>query len=379
MFPLILLLKPSSWEFLYQKELIILIVAVFFLDLLAQQSINTFFAFIITIVCCAAFFNYVIATNIKRFTISLNIFFGLLMLSSIIMLLDHQYDMIALRSFMAGGDVLQKPSGIATTIFTYGYQLSALAPFLFVGAMIYKKHTSIRVIGACLCLVFIFYGMQRSVLIGFLVSITLFILFYYRAKSFLILIFVAGILFFSQSEQNQFLGHDQQNIFNKNQSSKENENRSDLLKENVKIIENFPLGILFYGKTWEDVAQHNPVYKNGIGLMTSHNAYLMFVTYLGPLLGVIFLLLIYKRVLIIVFEAIMNSRKRKDALLICLCCSFICITLNACFHNEWLLDNSGPTLFLYFSILQLSHIRSLKPIPDEHQDYQTVIVPNYSN
>ena len=132
------------------------------------------------------------------------------------------------------------------------------------------------------------------------------------------------------------------------------------MKENVKILAANPFGLIFEGKTWDDVAGRNPVFRIGqSGLVTSHNSYLMFITYLGLVLGGGLLFLIYRKVIKITWVALNHVKDRDYALLVCLCFSFLAISINALFHNEWLLGSGcGPTLFLYFSVLHLYNLKS---------------------
>ncbi|MNR25063.1 hypothetical protein D3C85_1421860 [compost metagenome] len=132
--------------------------------------------------------------------------------------------------------------------------------------------------------------------------------------------------------------------------------------ENIKILVANPYGLIFADKTWEDVAGRNPVFRIGqSGLVTSHNSYLMFITYLGLVLGGGLLFVIYRKIIKITWIALSHLKDKDYALLVCLCLSFLAISINALFHNEWLLGSGcGPTLFLYFSVLHLYNLKSKK-------------------
>ncbi len=139
-------------------------------------------------------------------------------------------------------------------------------------------------------------------------------------------------------------------------------NRTLLMSENINIFADYPLGLVFYGKNWSNVIYRNQVFASGI---TSHNAYFMFITYLGPFLGLGLLIIIYSSIIKIGFNALKEIRLKDNALLICLCFSFLGISINAVSHNAWLLSADGPTVFLYFSIIHLNKIKiaeSLNPI-----------------
>ncbi|WP_426329332.1 hypothetical protein [Pedobacter sp. R-06] len=366
--PLIYFYRTEETGFLYGKELFVFFIAALFFYLIGQADVTGFFALLIVAACFALLFNYVIGTNLKRMNIAVGFFFGVLLLSGIIMFIDHQYNMAAIRSLLVQEDVLQAPAGISTTIFTFGYQMAALTPFLVINAILFKRSWLINLLLFGLSLSLIFFGMQRSVLVAFAVVTGLFFLSYYKAKSILIFGMFCAVFFIAQSSIEQFSeGKKQQNILNKSaENAKGKEERGDLMGENIQIITEYPFGLLFYGKTWNDVVQHNFVYKKGPIVITSHNAYLMFITYLGPLLGVILLILLYRKVGKIIFYAFLHIKDKKNALLICLSCSFLAISINSFFHNEWLLATSGPTLFLYFAILQLSKIKMEDPILVEY-------------
>ncbi len=355
---LLVFYKWQARKFTYWREIRVFFVASFLYYLLGQADITSFFATLILIVCFALLFNYIIDNNTRRLHIAIGMFYGVLLLSGLIMLADHQTDMTAVRSNLVGETILQSPSGISSTIFTFGYQLAALTPFLVIAPIVFKKMWPLSVAAFCLSFILIFYGMQRSALLAFAGSLAVFSLLYFRYKS--VLIFGCLLVTFMafQSTISSVTGDKQQNILNKNeQNQKKKEERGGLMAENIQIIQEYPFGLMFYGKSWNDVVQHNFVYKSGGGIITSHNAYLMFMTYLGPLLGLVLLVLMYSKVGKIIYYALVHIHERENALIVCLCFSFISISVNSCFHNEWLLSSSGPTLFLYFSILQLAKIK----------------------
>jgi len=357
--PLLYFFRTEEKVFSYGKEMVVFFMAGLFFYIIGQADIPGFFALMIVAACFALLFNYVVGFDLKRMKIIIGFFFGVLVISGIIMFVDHKVNVAGLRSLLVGEQVLQAPSGISTTIFTFGYQMAALTPFLVVSTILFRKNWffSLLIFGFAVALIFL--GMQRSVLLAFGLVLGLFFLCFYKAKSILIFGLICGTFFIAQSSIEQFSeGKKQQNILNKNvENAKGKEERGDLMTENLAIIADYPFGLVFYGKTWNDVVQHNFVYKKGPIVISSHNAYLMFITYLGPLLSFIFLILLYQKVGKIIFYAFLNVKEKKNALLICLCCSFIAISVNSFFHNEWLLATSGPTLFLYFAILQLSKIR----------------------
>jgi len=357
--PLIYFYKTADVKFIYGREILIFFIAALLFYVIGQADISGFFAFLIVAISFALLFNYVIGADLRRMNIAVIFFYSILFLSGIIMFFDHQYNMAAIRSFLVGEDVLQAPSGISTTIFGFGYQMAALTSFLFINTILFKKNWLFSLIIFGLSLSLIFFGMQRSVLVAFVLVIGLFLLCYYKAKSILIFGALCTTFFIAQNSIEQFSeGKKQQNILNKNvENIKGKEDRGNLITENLGIISDYPFGLLFYGKTWNDVVQHNFVYKKGPEVISSHNAYLMFITYLGPLLGFILLILLYRKVGKIIFYAFLHIKDKKNALLICLSGSFIGVSINSFFHNEWLLATSGPTLFLYFAILQLSKIK----------------------
>jgi hypothetical protein len=82
----------------------------------------------------------------------------------------------------------------------------------------------------------------------------------------------------------------------------------------------------------------------------------MFLTYVGPFLGLGILAGLYYKIGKIIVGAFRNVRKKEFALMICLCCSFITISINSLSHNSWLVSANGPTFFLYFAILHLNFL-----------------------
>ncbi|MCX2574300.1 O-antigen ligase family protein [Pedobacter sandarakinus] len=373
--PLIYFYRELPAKFTYGRALVIFFIAGFVFYAAAQSEIASFFSLMIVVSSYALYFNFVVGNNIQRLRISVSIFISLLVFSGIIMLVDHQVNVAPIRSLLVMDDVLQAPSGISVTIFTFGYQMAAVTPFIVVAALIFKRNWLVVLAASGLAGAFIFLGMQRSVLVAFGVAVGAFVLFYYRGKSILIAGAFALMFIMVQGTVEQFSeGKNNKNILNKNvENAKGKEERGDLMGENLEIISNYPLGLMFYNKTWNDVVQHNYVYKKGPIVITSHNAYLMFITYLGPLLAFILLLLLYFKVGKIIIHAFLNIRAENNALLACLSVAFVSISVNSLFHNEWLLAVSGPTLFLYFSILQLAKIQDHERITSEENQVSTSI------
>ncbi|QIL41808.1 hypothetical protein G7074_22595 [Pedobacter sp. HDW13] len=214
--PLIYFYRTEITRFSYGKELLVFFIAAMFFYLIGQADITSFFALLIVAGCFALLFNYVIGTNIQRMNIAVGFFFGVLLLSGLIMFIDHEYNMAPIRSLLVQEDVLQAPAGISTTIFTFGYQMAALTPFMVVNAVLFKRSWLLNLLlfGLSMCL--IFFGMQRSVMVAFAVVVGLFFLSYYKFKSVLLFGLLAGMFFIAQSSLEQFSGDKkQQNILNK--------------------------------------------------------------------------------------------------------------------------------------------------------------------
>lgn len=358
---LILASNPFVQAFAYKKELIIFFIASVFLYLLGYQNVKYFFVVLTIILFCIFYFNYVIDLDVIRFYISIIIFYSLLALSSVIMTLNHFYptQIDQLRTLLVGGEpVQQSPSGITVFVFSFGYQIAALATFATIAVTVFKKNIAVLFLVLGVCGYFILYGMNRSALVAVGFSVALFWFLYYRYKIVLIFGLLAALAVGFSSSIEELSSGRKQNILSKNERATEG-NRDDLMTENIKILADNPYGLIFHGKTWADVAMHNPVFKVGEhGLVTSHNAYLMFITYLGIVVGGLLLFFIYQKIIKITWFAIHHLRGKEYALLICLCFSFIAISINALFHNEWILGSGcGPTLFLYFSVLHLYRIK----------------------
>jgi len=339
----------QSGRFLYIREALLFFAANFLYYGIAQADLQSVSVNCITITVCMLFFNFFVGLDFGRFKSSTIIFFSLLILSVIVMLLNHVYpsQIMQLRSKLIGAEIVQSPSGITSTIFNFGYQLAPLVSFLFIASILFINSWIMRIVVLIACLISIYFGMQRSVLLTFALSAVIFLLFYYKYKS-VIIIGIIGVItvvfstFFISKSSGEY-----DNIFAKNDRNAE-EDRGNLMTENLNIYSDYPLGLMFYGKTWRDVTKYNNAYAGGI---TSHNAYLMFITYVGPFLGITLLLLIYYRIGKIFKIALLNIYNKDHALLICLCFAFFAVTLNAMFHNAWLIGANSASLFLYFAIL----------------------------
>lgn len=355
--PLIFIFRQQDkTSFLYARELLWIGIAVFLYSVIGLNDFNGFAANMICIVLCSLYFNYFVGTSLERLKLSVWIFFSLLVFSAIVMVLNHYYGEIdGLRALLMGDEVVQSPSGIALTQFTFGYQMAALCCFAFIYVCINQRHFLLILLVLLTCLLFLFLGMQRSAFVIFTAVVFLFMLWNYRLKAVLSLtmILLASLLFFNYVLKDQLGGAE--NILTKNEHNDASNDRSGLAMENLRIYSDYPFGLIFYGKTWGDVIYRDYVFSSGI---TSHNAYLMFFTYLGPFAGLGLLLAIYYKPFSLFLGALKFIRKKENTLMICLCFSFMGICMNALSHNPWLLSADGPTVFLYFSILQLHHIQT---------------------
>ncbi len=351
--PLIFLFgKIRHQAFLYGWQLLWLFLACFLYYLWGQEDIKSFVVNVITITVCGLYFNFFIADNPGRFNRSVLALMILLLISAVIMVLNHMYpaQINSLRSLLIGGPIKQSPAGITDSIFNFGYHLAALTPFIYLFSLKYRFPVLIQLAILGTCLVFIYLGMQRSVLVTFFAAVILFLVFYYRGKAIFLFgtIAVLGFVLVSFVDFKDPSESKYDNIFAKNERNAEKgEERSSLVKENLRIYADHPYGLVFYGKSWADVTRGSFVLRNGL---TSHNAYLMFLTYLGPFIGALLLFAIYKPVIAAFRSAISDIRGRPQAMLVCLCFAFLSISMNSLFHNGWIL-NSGATIFLYFAIL----------------------------
>lgn len=351
--PIILIFWKKRQPFLYTREVIVFLIANLIYYGIALSSLQSVSVNSIILLVSILFFNFFIGYDYERFKVAVRIFYGLLAFSTLIMLLNHVNPgyIVPLRRRLLGSEIFQTPSGIASFIFGFGYQLATVVGFAFVYSIMYRKAWFIKIFALFCCLIAVYFGMQRSVLIAFAGSTTIFLFCYYKYKAIpimalLVVISVAFSVFFISQNKS---GYD--NIFSKNERNSE-EDRGNLMVENLNIYSDYPFGLMFYGKTWNDVTKYDTVYVGGI---TSHNAYLMFFTYLGPFIGITLLLLIYYKIGAIFKNAVINIKDHKYALLVCLCFSFIAVSMNSLFHNDWLLAANGPSLFTYFAILHLDN------------------------
>ncbi|HEY1005967.1 MAG TPA: O-antigen ligase family protein, partial [Sphingobacteriaceae bacterium] len=348
--PLIFLFgKIRHQAFLYGWQLLWLFLACFLYYLWGQEDIKSFIVNVMTITTCGLYFNFFVGHNESRFNRSVLALMILLLISSVIMVLNHMYpvQINALRSLLIGGPIKQSPAGITDSIFNFGYHLAALTPFIYLFSLKYRFPVLAQLLILGSCLVFIYLGMQRSVLVTFFAALILFLVFYYRGRA-VFLFGTIGVLGFVLMSFVDFKDPSQSkydNIFAKNERNAEKgEDRGNLVKENLRIYADHPYGLVFYGKSWADVTRGSFVLRNGL---TSHNAYLMFLTYLGPFIGFLLLFAIYRQVFVAFKSAITDIRGPSQAMLVCLCFSFLSISMNSLFHNGWIL-NSGATIFLYF-------------------------------
>ncbi len=363
--PLIVLFKTQKFSFLYWKEAIFFFFALFLYDFIGMSDRLSFFSSLIVISCCLFYFNYFVGYDRRRLNLSVGIFYVLLLFSAVIMVLNHFFParIDQVRGILLNDTIIQTPAGLALTQFNYGYQLAALVSFLFVFTHVFRLNILLKIIGLIVCITFIYLGMNRSVFVTFLSSSFLFVVFYYRYKSIFIIVAAVLIGFVAYAFIIKENFDAKNNILAKNEGKNANEyNRVGLSEENLKIYADYPFGLIFYGKNWGDVTYRSTTFSPGL---TSHNAYLMFFTYLGPFLGLGLLIFLYFRVGKIFFGVLFKIRDKDNALLIGLCFSFLGVSINAFSHNGWLISADGPTLFLYLSILHLAKIQKY-PKAQEH-------------
>ena len=351
--PLIFFFRDKTVGFLYRQEIIIFAVSLLLYYVFGSNNLDAFSVNLFTLSTCALYFNFFVGNNQKRLNYSVLFFFLFLLFSTVVMLLNQFNGNVVnnLRSTLIGAPIRQSPSGIASTIFNFGYQLAPIVTFLVIYACTLKKN-SLLIMGLVLfSIISIYLGLQRSVLVAFLGSCFIFSLVYYKFKSIIIIsvALLAGFFLYNYAEVTTNFGQD--NILAKNERTDGVGSRTGLVTENFKIIADYPFGLIFHGQTWNDVSKRNSAFRGGL---TSHNAYLMFITYLGPFLGIGLLIFLYHRIAVIFKRSLVDSRVKKNALLLSLCFAFLAVSLNALFHNAWLLTANGPTVFLYFSILHLS-------------------------
>lgn len=356
--PLILFFKEGKLPFLYTKEAMLFFSALFFYDFIGMADRLAFFASLIVISCCIFYFNFFVGYSRGRFNLSMAIFYMLLFFSAVIMVLNHFFParIDQLRSTLLNDTIMQSPAGLALTQFNYGYQLAALVSFIFVFTHVFRLNILVKLLAFIICVTFIYLGMNRSVFVTFLSSSFLFVVFYYRYKSIFIISAAVLIGFVSYAFIIKENFDAKNNIMAKNEGKNANYyNRVGLSEENLKVYADYPFGLIFYGKNWGEVTYRSTIFTNGL---TSHNAYLMFFTYLGPFLGLGLLIFLYYNIGKIFLGVLSKIKLRENALLIGLCFSFLGVSINAFSHNGWLVSADGPTLFLYFSILHLAKIQA---------------------
>ena len=363
-FPLIFLFRnKQETPFLYMKEVAFISLAIFLYYFVGLSEFKTFARNMLSVMVCALFFNYFIGNNRRRFNSAIIIFYSLLAFSAILMVIDSFYGIETFRGLLLDEKVMQSPAGIAIYQFNFGYQLAALTPFIFIYACTLNKSFILTVMALFICLVFLLLGMQRSAFVTFLFATTVFLLVYYRFKAVFFIsisVVLCGLIYY-------FVLNDYidgiENIITKNETSDPSHNRGSLTEENLNIYLEHPYGLIFYGKTWSDAIYRNYIFSDGI---TSHNAYLMFITYLGPFLGLGLLISIYHKICRIFLNIIQVIRNPENRLLVCLCFSFLSVSINALFHNAWLIEANGPTVFLFFSILHMYKFKMVDLIaPDQ--------------
>ena len=360
---LLFFVQKPVLRFSYYNELVIFIIGVFLYQVVGLDDYRGFFAILITIIVCALYFNYFIGSSKPRYYTTVFLFFSLLIFSMLIMVLDHnlQATIDPIRSTLLGEQVKQSPSGVAVAQFTFGYQVAAVTTFIFIAACTCRQYLIIRILVLSACIICIYLGMNRSALISFGAAVTLFLFIYYRYKAILLVAATVIICFGLYNYVIKDNLDTKNNILSKNQAKEANDyNRANMAAENLKIYADYPFGLIFYGKTWDEVTYRNPLFTFGL---SSHNSYLMFLTLLGPFVGLGLLAGVYYRPIRLFWQTIKNVHYKGLAIYAALFFSFIAISLNALSHNGWLMSVDGPTIFLYFAVLH--HGKLIEDQPQE--------------
>lgn len=361
-FPLLLYRHVPVKAFAYWKETILILVALLLYNIVGMGDVRAFTAGVATAGGCAVYFNYFVGNSRKRLHASVIIFAGLLFFSMLILVGDHYYqDAIdPIRSRLLDDQVKQSPSGIAPTQFAFGYQVVAFTTFIFVASISYRLNILFRLMCLAICLLLLFFGMNRSAFVCFVATSAMFILIAFRLKGFLLLTVVALIMGSVYQDIANTPPLNKNNILSKNQAKEADEfKRSELAAENLKIMEDYPWGLIFYGKTWEEVVYRNPAFPSGL---SSHNAYLMFITYVGPFLGIGILLMLYSLVLKTGIQ-LTAAPLKYDPMLIALFGAFLALSLNAMSHTAWLLNADGPSIFFFFALIHT--IKFQQSLPEQ--------------
>lgn len=358
---LLLFIKKPIQPIDYMKEIGFAAASIFLYYIVGMDDYTTFFANLISIVVCAFYFNYFVALSKRRLKITVLLFSIFLFISMVILLLDHnnpgQVDPI--RSRMIGTAIEQSPAGLAITQFIFGYQVAAFTAIVFVFVFLnsFSLRLIVRPLVVVICMVLVYYGMNRSAFVSFGFVVILFLFVRYRAKAllFISVAALAGVFLYQAALRANM--DNKKNILAKTEAKEGVEvNRAQLAEANLRIFADYPYGLMFYGKNWEEVTYRNPDFPFGL---SSHNAYLMFVTYLGPFVGLALLIALYYRMIKIFIAAFREVHLKKNILLVTLLFAFIGVSVNAVFHNAWIITADGPSLFLYFATMQAAKISCL--------------------
>lgn len=361
-FPLLLFRNVPVKAFAYWKETILIALALWLYNFIGMNDGREFFASLAVAGGCALYFNYFVGSNRKRLYISIAIFVGLLFFSMIILVWDHfaQSTVDPIRSTLLDGPIEQSPSGIAVAQFTFGYQVVAFTTFIFLASFTYRLPLLLRLTCLAICFMFLYFGMNRSAFVCFIsVSVT-FILLSFRLKGLLLIAAGAAVVIGIYQGGLKTVAADKNNILSKNQAKQANDfNRSGLAVENLKVMADYPWGLIFYGKKWEEVVYRNPAFPSGL---SSHNAYLMFITYVGPFLGIGILVMLYILFLKTGIQLAKGPLKY-DPLLVALFGTFLALSLNAMSHTGWILNADGPSVFFFFALMHT--IKFQQPLPEQ--------------
>lgn len=371
---LLFFVQKPILDFAYYNELIVFVIGVFLYQVVGMSNYITFFAILLTIIPCSLYFNYFVGANKVRYYTSILMFFFLLAGSMVIMILDHTMaDVIdPLRSMLLGETVKQSPAGLAVTQFNFGYQVVAITTFAFIVSCTTRQYIIIRVLILAACIICIYLGMNRSAFISFGAGVILFLFIYYRYKAVFLVAATVIICFGLYTYVLKDNMDEKNNILSKNEAKQANDyNRANMAAENLKIYADYPFGLIFYGKTWDEATYRNPLFTFGL---SSHNAYLMFVTLLGPFLGLGLLWAIYYKTVRLFWQTIKKIRQKENAIYVAIFFTFIAISLNALSHNGWLMSVDGPTIFIYFAVLHHNKltdpIKKTEPAQEETESEQ---------
>lgn len=301
-------------------------------------------------------FRLLVGSDPKRYRKVCLLFYGVLVLSSGVLLLSSLAPEVGLgvRYLFFGEVVLLQPvaTGLSPMIHTYGYQAAALGAIGLVLAQAHGRQRSLWSPAASIPLahaaaVLVFAWQRSAVLSAFIAAAVLIM---QHSGRVLLRLSLLGALFLGAALS--LVPGDKLTagtVIEKNRFDTHKEHRLELQLETVRVIADHPWGLITEGRQWD-----RSIFEWGGALsareLTGHNAYLMKIVYLGLPAALMMLAILYPALLAASRHGLAVLKGPAGPWPAAMALVLVATLVNALMHNASLFTAEGSTIFSYVAV-----------------------------